>query len=565
MKFKILKIFLLINHRHDKILKLIFPILYIKELPHEILSKFFVRAYTLATNLYSEMNKALMKKEGKDYNTFIKVLFEGISNKSLLISEDDVLYRGTKMTKNEIDEIIRLNEKWKNNNNSNNNLPSFLLYSRCFLSFSKDINQIKNFIGTTDEKFYGILFILKNNKNIINNFSSNADIESLSYFPNEKEVLFFPYTAFALQSITPGNYSNKNCVIINLDYLGKYEFIFDNIKKNENFQQNYINIFNTQNYAKELVKSTLLQRENEEIKEKQIFKKIKNKILEKYDINLNEEVNEEAMSENNMIVININENIKVEKKEEKEEIIVNDELINNIKNKSKEIEQENSIKENQNKFYLTSFKLNKMNYIYNGYYNEKNLKNGIGEEYDFDNNIIFKGEYENNKRKKGIEFYIIGSKKFEGKYKDGKKWDGYLYDINSDIKYELKSGNSNSLIKEFYENGCLYNEGELKDGNKNGEGKIYDESGHLIYEGQLTNNIFNGKGKLYNYSGNLIFEGEFKNGKQIKGNKYKYNDQCELIYQKFENNLIKFEILNSYKDCIMINYGVWIMEKKEII
>ena len=34
------------NHREDKIVGLILPLLYIKDIPHEIVSKYFLRAYT---------------------------------------------------------------------------------------------------------------------------------------------------------------------------------------------------------------------------------------------------------------------------------------------------------------------------------------------------------------------------------------------------------------------------------------------------------------------------------------------------------------------------------------
>jgi hypothetical protein len=44
--------------------------------------------------------------------------------------------------------------------------------------------------------------VLKNNENVLNKYSSNADIENLSAFTSEKEVLFFPYTSFCLENIT---------------------------------------------------------------------------------------------------------------------------------------------------------------------------------------------------------------------------------------------------------------------------------------------------------------------------------------------------------------------------
>ena len=109
--------------------------------------------------------------------------------------------------------------------------PSFILYSRCFLSFSKDPDSIIKFIGENDDKNYAIVFILKNNKDIINKYSSNADREFLSAFGQEREVLFFPFSSFCLENIKKGNFKGKNCIIINLEYLRKYKDTSDSIKK----------------------------------------------------------------------------------------------------------------------------------------------------------------------------------------------------------------------------------------------------------------------------------------------------------------------------------------------
>ena len=43
-----------------------------------------------------------MKQNGKYNKTFIDVMYEGLLLKSISISEDDFLYRGTRMTKNEM-------------------------------------------------------------------------------------------------------------------------------------------------------------------------------------------------------------------------------------------------------------------------------------------------------------------------------------------------------------------------------------------------------------------------------------------------------------------------------
>ena len=81
------------------------------------------------------MNRLLMKRAGKHYQTFIKILFEGLLNNYLIIREDEYLYRSSKMTKI-LEKIITLFNQWKKKEDKS--FPSFILYSRCFLSFSKD-------------------------------------------------------------------------------------------------------------------------------------------------------------------------------------------------------------------------------------------------------------------------------------------------------------------------------------------------------------------------------------------------------------------------------------------
>ena len=568
-EIQLFKNFLLINHREEKIVNMILPMLYIKEIPHDIITKYFLRIYTEKTPFYSEMNKLLMKQYGKYYKTYIDVMYEGILNNSISISEDDYLYRGSKMSKKEIDDIMKKFEEWKQKQDKS--FPSFLLYSRCFLSFSKDKDQIDKFLENKNDSLYSVVFILKNNYNINNKFTSNADIEFLSAFTKEREVLFFPFSTFCLEKINKGEYKQKKCVIINLEYLGKYNKIFENITKDVNFENKFIEVFNSQNYSKEIVKSKILEPNISDMDsaKKILFEKIKELINEKYKIEIKGEINEEKNPIENMYAIKMEEkNInKKEKRGSIKEIILDYDLINLIHEKYKIKEEENKKGKEQDKknkiryFFLTSFKLKKMEYIWNGSFNKENKKNEFGKEYDFDDNIVFEGEYINGIKIKGIEYYIIGTKKYEGDYKDGKRWNGVLYDRNMKHQYELKLGKG--FIKEFHENGCLSFEGDINNGEKTGKGKFYDEWGHLIFEGHLDNGIKNGMGKMYNFSGDLVFEGEFKNGQKFKGNIYIFNNQSELIYKEEDGKNKNLQSEDSYENDIMIKNNIWIMRKKK--
>ena len=148
------------------------------------------------------------------------------------------------------------------------------------------------------------------------------------------------------------------------------------------------------------------------------------------------------------------------------------------------------------------------------------------------------------------------------RYKDGKRWNGIIYNRNMEYKSELKFGNG--YIKEFNENGCIIFEGDIKNGDKTGKRKISDECGDLIFEGNLEKGIKIGKGKIYNYSGDLIFDGEFKNGKQFKGKINENNEQCELINKKEEGKENTFQTIITYDCDIMISDCIYIMKKKII-
>ena len=152
-------------------------------------------------------------------------------------------------------------------------------------------------------------------------------------------------------------------------------------------------------------------------------------------------------------------------------------------------------------------------------------RNGKGKEYDsYNDKLIFEGEYLNNKRNgKGKEYYYSGGLKFEGEYKNGKKWNGKGYNMSKELIYLIKDGKG--FIKEFNFKGLLIYEGDYL----NGKGKEYDYiSKKVVYVGEYLDGKRNGKGKEYYLKGNLKFEGEFKNGLKWSGNGYDENNN--IIY-----------------------------------
>ena len=86
--------------------------IYIEKLPIEILSKFFVRMYTEESLFYYSLNQSLMKKEN-NYYIFVKVLYKGLYIGSLHNTEEEILYKFSKKSKNEIDNIRKQFEERK--------------------------------------------------------------------------------------------------------------------------------------------------------------------------------------------------------------------------------------------------------------------------------------------------------------------------------------------------------------------------------------------------------------------------------------------------------------------
>ena len=85
--------------------------------------------------------------------------------------------------------------------------------------------------GKKSDNLSKVLFILEKDDNIDYSLSTHSDLENVSFFPDEKEVLFFPFSSFEIKEIKTSITNNENIYIINLLYLGKYikEFKEENI------------------------------------------------------------------------------------------------------------------------------------------------------------------------------------------------------------------------------------------------------------------------------------------------------------------------------------------------
>ena len=201
-----------------KIKELLGSLVSMNNIPIEILARYYSRLYTANCSFHKNINKDLGLNKKDNYLPFIKILYEGVKLKSLPLSNSNLLYRGSKIANEEINKIKNyLNLKKEG-------LPGSIVFSKSFLSFSKEKNMAEKFLKDENKNnnLSKVLFILEKDENIGYNLSTHGDIEKISFYPNEKEVLFFPFSSFEIKNIKEINFNNENIYEIKLLYLGKY-------------------------------------------------------------------------------------------------------------------------------------------------------------------------------------------------------------------------------------------------------------------------------------------------------------------------------------------------------
>ena len=208
------------NKEVEKLLK---PLILFKEVPEEIISKYWARAYTYETPFYSIMNKSLMRKEYKEYEIYIKLLYKGLALDSYRPQFGSTISRGTKLEISEINYLKSIAGTEQ------------IIYNRSFLSFSlnkeksikfeanrvidneedeeDDPSSFANPPKKGDTKSFSVLIQLSNineedkNKYLI----SSAQLYDISRYTKEEEVLIFPFTGFEVTDweTTTFDYNDK--------------------------------------------------------------------------------------------------------------------------------------------------------------------------------------------------------------------------------------------------------------------------------------------------------------------------------------------------------------------
>lgn len=188
---------------------------------------------------------------------------------------------------------------------------------------------------------------------------------------------------------------------------------------------------------------------------------------------------------------------------------------------------------------------------------KNNKKNGISIQYDTKGNILWEGEYKNNKLdgpfKEYGEYWIeegmYKNNLIEGEVKSTHKTDGitikeiyrnglldgekiyYNTDGSIDTIYEYKKGKLNGISKDFRGDGKLYEVTEWKDDEKNGKYIKYDSKGRIEKFIEYKNGMVDGVYK------------EFYKGQILLDKKYKNNEEYGLTKMYYQNGNIKKEIM----------------------
>ena len=227
-----------------------------QEIDKSIILKYWLKIYSLQTKFYSSMNKSLRNKNKDriEYYPFIKLCYEGIKNKYISPYHLE-LYRYSKMTKKEFENLKKMHNELNLNNNKQ--YPGMITYSRSFLSFSMDTKGAEHFKGS-DKNTFCILYIIEEIKDAQNlkNIISNVIMTDISKYAEEKEVLVFPFSCFEILEIKEIKADNIDYEI-HLKYLGNYSQLIK-----DQFSTNFFDKIQISTFSEELIDSNALTIKN---------------------------------------------------------------------------------------------------------------------------------------------------------------------------------------------------------------------------------------------------------------------------------------------------------------
>jgi len=203
---------------NDELKKLLYTIEPLTDIPLEILSKYYLRIYSVSSNFHKDVSKNLYSDKSKGLLPYIKTLYEGIRLKSLPLISENQLYSGVAVSDENIKKIKKnLKQKVKH-------LPSSIIFLKSFLSFDKDrltaesnLTQLKK-----DINFSKVFFILVIKEDIGYHYATFCDMEQLSFFTDQREVIFFPFSTFEVCSIKDVFINRETVYEIRLQFLRRF-------------------------------------------------------------------------------------------------------------------------------------------------------------------------------------------------------------------------------------------------------------------------------------------------------------------------------------------------------
>ena len=236
--------FLLDKFSENKEFKLLMQQLILNiKIPCEILIKYYLRAYTLNSSFYKEMNYCLDKKSGEDYETYVKVVYHSLHLEYIKPAKEKKLFRGTVIGMKELEKIETAFQ------NKKEDLPACICYSKSFLSSTYEEEIAFKFMRekakTKKENEEYVIYEIDKGTELDKHNASNSNIEKYSRYPGESEILFFPYSSFEItklpkkdEKIIEGKSYPYNRIYLN--YLGKYR---EKIKNRKILETNFAKTF----------------------------------------------------------------------------------------------------------------------------------------------------------------------------------------------------------------------------------------------------------------------------------------------------------------------------------
>ena len=207
------------SNENDDLKSILYSIEPINNIPLEILSKYYARIFTSSSLFQQDIMKIIQRNKVKNIMPFIKVLYEGLRLRSLpLYNDEEPLYIGCILPDSDMQTI---NENY---NKKVKHLPSTIVYSKSFLTFTKDRTRAEQFLQEQEKTLdhSKVLFILEKEDALTYGLSTHCDVENICYFRDQKDVLFFPFSAFEVKHVKQSYINKENVYEIKLLYLDKY-------------------------------------------------------------------------------------------------------------------------------------------------------------------------------------------------------------------------------------------------------------------------------------------------------------------------------------------------------